>query len=71
MYAAVVGVDAVPGWWLLSRLCDKFVATEGRRKVWVAPFIRDRVLDGETMLSKTGHDSSRKDPLRQKAGVEK
>lgn len=43
IYAADVGVDE-EGVWLESRLWEKFVATEGRRKVWVAPFMRDRVL---------------------------
>lgn len=46
MYAAEVvgvGVDADVAW-LESRLWDVFVASDGRRKVCVAPFMRDRVL---------------------------
>jgi len=45
MYAAVVGVDDADVVWLLSRLWELlFVATDGRRKVCVAPFIRVRDL---------------------------
>lgn len=30
--------------WLVSLCWGRFVATEGLRKVWVAPFVRARVL---------------------------
>lgn len=50
MYAAEVGVEADMGW-LLSRVCERFVATDGRRNVWVAPFMRDRVLEQVPQLA--------------------
>ena len=41
---ALEGVELVLVW-LLSFCWGRFVATDGRRKVWVAPFVRARVLE--------------------------
>lgn len=64
IYAADIGVDEDVVW-LESRLWEKFVATEGRRKVCVAPFMRDRVLCTHKPLVTGPHHLSERKPAIQ------